>query len=64
MKMHYSWLSTFFLSLIIILFLILQTIAIAETNVTIGTGGINGVYYPTGVNICRMVNDKPDYDIV
>ena len=29
----------------------------AETNfVTIGTGGVTGVYYPTGGAICRLVN--------
>ncbi len=29
----------------------------AEQNfVTIGTGGVTGVYYPTGGSICRLVN--------
>jgi TRAP-type uncharacterized transport system substrate-binding protein len=29
----------------------------AETQfVTIGTGGVTGVYYPTGGSICRLVN--------
>lgn len=28
--------------------------------VTIGTGGITGVYYPTGGAICKMINDKKD----
>jgi TRAP transporter TAXI family solute receptor len=28
----------------------------AAEFVTIGTGGVTGVYYPTGVNICRLVN--------
>jgi len=33
------------------------TTAQAETNyVTIGTGGVTGVYYPTGGSICRLVN--------
>jgi TRAP transporter TAXI family solute receptor len=33
------------------------TTAKAETNfVTIGTGGVTGVYYPTGGSICRLVN--------
>jgi len=33
----------------------------AETKfVTIGTGGITGVYYPTGGAIARMVNNKRD----
>jgi len=30
--------------------------AIAEEFVTIGTGGVTGVYYPTGGAICRLVN--------
>ena len=28
----------------------------AETFITIGTGGVTGVYYPTGGAICRLVN--------
>lgn len=28
--------------------------------VTIGTGGVTGIYYPTGVTISRMVNEKYD----
>ncbi len=28
----------------------------ADTFVTIGTGGVTGVYYPTGGSICRLVN--------
>ncbi|ROQ93293.1 TAXI family TRAP transporter solute-binding subunit [Desulfosoma caldarium] len=28
--------------------------------VTIGTGGITGVYYPTGGAICKMINSKRD----
>jgi TRAP transporter TAXI family solute receptor len=28
----------------------------AQTFVTIGTGGVTGVYYPTGGAICRLVN--------
>jgi TRAP transporter TAXI family solute receptor len=31
-----------------------------STFVTIGTGGITGVYYPTGGAIANMVNDKRD----
>jgi hypothetical protein len=27
-----------------------------QTFVTIGTGGVTGVYYPTGGSICRLVN--------
>ena len=32
-------------------------VAFAEQQfVTIGTGGVTGVYYPTGGAICRLVN--------
>jgi len=32
--------------------------------VTIGTAGVTGIYYPTGVAICRMINKKFDeYEI-
>ena len=27
-----------------------------QTVITIGTGGVTGVYYPTGGAICRLVN--------
>ncbi|WP_428982967.1 TAXI family TRAP transporter solute-binding subunit [Pseudohoeflea coraliihabitans] len=32
------------------------TAAVAEEFITIGTGGVTGVYYPTGGAICRLVN--------
>ncbi len=33
-----------------------STVANAQQNfITIGTGGITGVYYPTGGAICRLV---------
>ena len=32
------------------------TTASANTFITIGTGGVTGVYYPTGGAICRLVN--------
>lgn len=34
----------------------MATSAIAEEFITIGTGGVTGVYYPTGGAICRLVN--------
>ena len=35
-----------------------------SNNVTIGTGGLTGVYYPTGGSICRLVNkDKKDHGV-
>ena len=30
--------------------------AMATNYVTIGTGGVTGVYYPLGGSICRLVN--------
>lgn len=33
-----------------------STPAAAEQFITIGTGGVTGVYYPTGGAICRLVN--------
>ncbi|WP_426416401.1 TAXI family TRAP transporter solute-binding subunit [Aestuariirhabdus sp. LZHN29] len=36
-----------------------STSALAEQQfITIGTGGVTGVYYPTGGAICRLVNKK------
>ncbi|WP_006788350.1 TAXI family TRAP transporter solute-binding subunit [Thiorhodospira sibirica] len=32
----------------------------AQRFVTIGTGGVTGVYYPAGQNICRLVNAARD----
>jgi TRAP transporter TAXI family solute receptor len=38
--------------------------ASAQTFITIGTGGVTGVYYPTGGAICRLVNkDRADHGI-
>lgn len=55
----------FFLFLTAALFAVsLVPAAFAKTFVTIGTGGVTGVYYPTGGAISRMVNKKSDvYDI-
>ncbi len=45
--------------IIILLFgLFLASEAFARTFVTIGTGGVTGVYYPTGGAISRMLNKK------
>lgn len=36
----------------------------AQEFITIGTGGVTGVYYPTGGAICRLVNkDRKDHGI-
>jgi TRAP transporter TAXI family solute receptor len=38
--------------------------ASAQTFITIGTGGVTGVYYPTGGAICRLVNkDRKEHGI-
>lgn len=38
--------------------------ALAIDYVTIGTGGVTGVYYPTGGSICRLVNkDKKEHGV-
>ncbi len=38
--------------------------AFAEQFVSIGTGGVTGVYYPTGGAICRLVNkDRKSHGI-
>ena len=38
--------------------------ASAQTFITIGTGGVTGVYYPTGGAICRLVNkDRAEHGI-
>ncbi|AEI92388.1 MULTISPECIES: TAXI family TRAP transporter solute-binding subunit [Roseobacter] len=35
-----------------------------QTFITIGTGGVTGVYYPTGGAICRLVNkDRKEHNI-
>ena len=40
------------------------TTASAESFITIGTGGVTGVYYPTGGAICRLVNkDRSEHGI-
>ncbi|MBR9827029.1 MAG: TAXI family TRAP transporter solute-binding subunit [Oceanospirillales bacterium] len=38
--------------------LVTASVAQAESFITIGTGGVTGVYYPTGGAICRLVNKE------
>ena len=39
-------------------------VSAADQFVTIGTGGVTGVYYPTGGSICRLVNkDKASHGV-
>jgi TRAP transporter TAXI family solute receptor len=44
-----------YLSTLVLAF-VLGTAAHAEEFVTIGTGGVTGVYYPTGGSVCRLMN--------
>jgi TRAP transporter TAXI family solute receptor len=37
---------------------LVSQIAFAETFVTIGTGGVTGVYYPAGSGICKLINKE------
>ncbi len=40
------------------------SVSAKDTFVTIGTGGVTGVYYPTGGAICRLVNkSRADHGI-
>ncbi|PSV47507.1 TAXI family TRAP transporter solute-binding subunit [Photobacterium indicum] len=44
--------------------LVVSLTAHAEQFITIGTGGVTGVYYPTGGAICRLVNkDRKSHGI-
>ena len=59
-------LSSFFFSLLTLgaLAVFLPSHAAADKFVTIGTGGVTGVYYPTGGAICRLVNrGRRDHNI-
>lgn len=42
------------------IFLNIHSVQAKDTFVTIGTGGITGVYYPTGVAIAKMVNKEKE----
>ena len=43
-------------SLVAASFVTAPVLAAGQQFVTIGTGGVTGVYYPTGGAICRLVN--------
>ena len=47
---------------ILLFAVLLVSEAFARTFVTIGTGGVTGVYYPTGGAVSRMVNKKSKED--
>lgn len=51
-----------FFGLVLFVFTAESTV-FGRTFVTIGTGGVTGVYYPTGGAISRMVNKKSNYGI-
>jgi TRAP transporter TAXI family solute receptor len=53
----------FALSFIIFVFIGFLPLSALALDVNIATGGIQGVYYPTGVDICGFVNAVPEYDI-
>ena len=36
------------------------SMTVAQEFISIGTGGVTGVYYPTGGAICRLVNRGTD----
>lgn len=49
---------------IVVFVLMFNSEVSAKNFVTIGTGGVTGIYYPTGGAICRMINKKARvYDI-
>lgn len=49
---------------IAVCFVPVTQVAAAQEFVTIGTGGVTGVYYPTGGAICRLVNkSRKDHGI-
>ncbi len=50
--------STFLALLILGIFFSVTSVQAKATFITIGTGGITGVYYPTGAAIAKMVNKK------
>ncbi len=49
--------SVIFLTILLFAFTT-SSFALSKTFVTIGTGGVTGVYYPTGGAITRMINKK------
>lgn len=54
----------FIISLLILLILSFSSSSYAKKFVTIGTGAVTGVYYPTGGAISRMINNKSsEYNI-
>lgn len=55
-KIRYVAIASLTLFVLIAGFITLPGAAGADKFVTIGTGGVTGVYYPTGGAICRLVN--------
>lgn len=54
-----KWLSTLFFTTVI-LFVSIPALSQKKEFIAIGTGGVTGVYYPTGGAISRMINKKAD----
>lgn len=50
--------------LVVVTTSLVATTTVAQEFITIGTGGVTGVYYPTGGSICRLVNkDRASHGI-
>lgn len=45
-------------TLILSFFIFFNTHSFASKNIILGTGEINGTYYPIGKNICKILNNK------
>lgn len=57
--MHKTGLFTAIFAFCLGVFLLASGPALSQTTfITIGTGGVTGVYYPTGGAICKIVNQK------
>ncbi len=56
--------NTFIIAALAMSAAVVSTSAMAEEFVSIGTGGVTGVYYPTGGAICRLINkNRKDHGI-
>ena len=54
--MRFQW----FIYPVLILLSLSAILCTKQNFVTIGTGAVTGVFYPTGGAICRMINKKSD----
>jgi TRAP transporter TAXI family solute receptor len=60
MKIQMTKILTFLALLSIGILSTMNSVQAKDTFITIGTGGITGVYYPTGVAIAKMVNKEKE----